>query len=222
MPAEVTVLLVLAAAAVAVLAMRVGWRHRAARTAVVVPALPPVPADGDPALGRATTGALPAIYVSTTVAGDWLERVVAHDLGVRSAAVVQVFTGGVRVERDGAADVFVPADALRAVATAPGMAGKYVGGDGLVVLTWEVAGGVGLDTGLRPRRAEDRTALLQAAQALVRTGSTNPRDTPAGDPPAAGTRAADTPAADTATADTRARDSRDTGPDQHDSVRKSS
>jgi hypothetical protein len=168
MPPAVTVTIIAALGVTALWGMRAGWRHRGARTAAVVPALPPVPADGDPSLGAPATGPLEATYVSSTVAGDWLERVVAHDLGARSGAVVQVFDGGVRIERDGAADLFVPADALRAVGTAPGMAGKYVGGDGLVVLTWQAPdGGATLDTGLRPRRADDRTALLTAARALV-------------------------------------------------------
>lgn len=168
MPPAVTVTVLAALGVTALWAMRAGWAHRATRTASAVPALPPVPADGDPALGQATTDPLPAVYVSSTVAGDWLERVVARDLGVRSGAVVQVFTGGVRIERAGAPDLFVPAGALRAVGTAPGMAGKYVGGDGLVVLTWQVPdGGARLDTGLRARRAEDRAALLHAARALV-------------------------------------------------------
>ena len=137
------------------------------------PRCPPCPADGDASLGEPATAPIEATYVSSTVAGDWLERVVAHDLGVRSRAVVRVFAGGVRIERDGAADLFVPADALRAVGTAPGMAGKYVGGDGLVVLTWQLPDdGASLDTGLRPRRAEDRAALLTAAGALVRPTTT--------------------------------------------------
>lgn len=183
MPPALTVTIAVAMGVVALWGMRAGWRHRGARTASLVPALPPVLADGDPALGAPATGPMEATYVSSTVAGDWLERIVAHDLGVRSGAVVQVFAGGVRIERDGAADLFVPAGALRAVGTTPGMAGKYVGGDGLVVLTWQAPGddtagtgtGTGttlVDTGLRPRRAEDRAGLLAAARALVAPTST--------------------------------------------------
>ncbi|WP_298457731.1 hypothetical protein [uncultured Cellulomonas sp.] len=183
----VTILALLGASAL--WGMRAGWRHRAERTGAVVPSLPAVPADDDPALGRALTAPIEATYVSSTVAGDWLERVVAHDLGVRSGAVVQVFTGGVRVRRHGAADLWVPAGALLAAGTAPGMAGKYVGGDGLVVLTWQPpssgatadapsdatadrAPAARLDTGLRPRRAEDRAALLRAARDLAAAATT--------------------------------------------------
>ena len=179
MPPAVTVTILAALGLTALWGMRAGWHHRAARTAAVVPALPPVPADDDPSLGAALTAPLEATYVSSTVTGDWLERVVAHDLGARSRAVVQVFPGGVRIRREGAADLFVPAAALRAAGTAPGMAGKYVGGDGLVVLTWQVPdGGAVLDTGLRARRAEDRADLLAAARGLVRpTGTRTSRGT---------------------------------------------
>lgn len=151
-------------------AMRAGWRHRARRTAVVVPELAAVPAADDPALGAPRTASFEATYVSSTTAGDWLDRVVAHDLGVRSRAAVRVFDAGVRIERTGARDVFIPADAVRGVGTAPGMAGKFVGGDGLVVLTWQAPGpgAAVLDTGLRLRHAADRTPLTEAVRVLAR------------------------------------------------------
>jgi hypothetical protein len=171
-PPAVTITILAALGLTALWGMRAGWVHRGARTAEAVPALPAVPADGDPALGAPTTAPIEAVYVSSTVAGDWLERVVARDLGVRSGAVVQVFGGGVRIDRDGAEDLFVPAGALVGVGTAAGMAGKYVGGDGLVVLTWQVPGGARLDTGLRTRRSQDRAVLLAAAGALVPAAGT--------------------------------------------------
>ena len=200
MPPALTIAFAALTGSVALWGMWVGWRHRGVRTGALVPDLPPVPPRTDPSLGEPVTGLIEATYVSSTVAGDWLERVVAHDLGVRSSAVVQVFAGGVRIERQGAADLFVPTAALRAVATAPGMAGKYVGGDGLVVLTWHVPTQgttedhpqddrgdrtVGLDTGLRPRRTEDRAALLDAARGLLRPQTTDagPARGAAGAPP---------------------------------------
>lgn len=174
MPPSVSVTICVLLGLAALWGMRAGWRHRRVRTAAVVPTLPPVPAADDPALGPATTGTFEGTYVSSTVAGDWLERVVAQDLGVRSQAVVQVFRGGIRIERPGATDVFVPAGALHDARTAPGMAGKYVGGDGLVVLTWTPGDAGSLDTGLRLRRTEDRAALLAAARALIGTGADAP------------------------------------------------
>lgn len=164
---SVTVLVVLGAALL--VGMGRGWR-RLSRGASPVPAPPAVPAED--ALGDARTEPLDATYVSTTRAGDWLDRVGAHGLGVRSAATVQVFDRGVVVRRRGAPDVFVPRAALRAAGTSGGMAGKVVGGEGLVVLTWAPSPDDdprGLDTGLRLRHRQEADALLAATQTLIGT-----------------------------------------------------
>jgi hypothetical protein len=187
------VVVIVALGVVALVAMRGGWQRRGRRSAAVVPELFPVPALDDRALGVARTAPVEAVYVSTTIAGDWLDRVVAQDLGVRSNAVVQVFAGGVRVEREGARDLFIPADRVRGARTADGMAGKFVGGDGLVVVTWlapgpDSPGTAALDTGFRTRHAADRGPLLNAVAALAAqaTGADDadaPTDpTPSGDP----------------------------------------
>jgi hypothetical protein len=120
-------------------------------------------------LGHARLAPVDATYVSTTRAGDWLDRVTAQDLGVRSSAQVAVFDAGVRITRQGATDLFVPATALRGASGAPGLAGKVVGGEGLVVLTWQAdpADPRGLDTGLRPKHAADRERLLAALTTLT-------------------------------------------------------
>jgi len=163
-----TVVVLAALLALAYWAMRRGWERRRARTLAVVPALPQAPADP----GEVLAGPFEAVYVSTTVADDWLDRVVAHDLGVRSPATVTVHAAGLRVDRQGARDLFLPAAALRGVSTAPGIAGKVVGRDGLLVVTWappEVTGArVGLlDTGLQPRRTADRDALVAVLPTLI-------------------------------------------------------
>lgn len=180
-----TVLAVVLLAALAVFLVLyvtlIGRRRLAQRTTTLVPVPPPVPGSGT---GPVRFGPLEATYVSTTLHGDWLARVGAHGLGDRSSAVVSVHDagpgdqagagqpGGVLIERDGAQDLWVPVDAIRSAGLAPGMAGKYVGTDGLVVLTWAVpeADGVAaalVDTGLRTRRAEDRGGLVDAVRYLL-------------------------------------------------------
>jgi hypothetical protein len=165
---SVTILVVLGAALL--LGMAKGWR-RLRRGPSEVPAPPAVPAAD--ALGDARTEPLDASYVSPTRAGDGLDRVGSHGLGVRSAATVAVHDAGVVVRRRGAPDVFVPRAALRAVGTSGGMAGKVVGGEGLVVLTWVPSPDDdprGLDTGLRLRHRQEADALRAATQTLI--GST--------------------------------------------------
>ncbi|QTE27813.1 PH-like domain-containing protein [Pengzhenrongella sicca] len=180
MPPLLTVALLALACAAVCAAMVAGWRGRARRTAVVVPELPDFPAADDAALGPARTAPIEGTYVSSTLAGDWLDRVVVHDLGVRSRAVTTVHAGGVCVQRTGARDLFIPAAALRGAAPAAGMAGKFVGRDGLVVLTWQAPGpgGTALDTGLRPRRAADRALLLEAVRTLVAAAADPPPHSP--------------------------------------------
>lgn len=152
---------------VLLLGMRAGWRRRAVASAAVVPGLATAPAD----LGAVRFGPVAATYVSTTAAGDWLERVVAHDLGVRSSAEVSVTDAGVLVTRAGAQDLFVPAGDLLGAGRSPGIAGKVVGGEGLVVLRWRSPSGDGpgaeLETGLRTRRRDDREPLTRAVDELV-------------------------------------------------------
>ena len=169
MPTWLSVTILVLVLAVAYWGMREGWRRRERCSAVTVPDVPATPTD----LGTARTDVLEAVYVSSTTAGDWLDRVNAHDLGVRSPAQVQVFDAGVVVHRTGAADVFVPAAQVRGIGTASGMAGKFMGRDGLVVLTWAPdaapADGPLLDTGLLVRHRADRPRLVDAVRTLVPT-----------------------------------------------------
>lgn len=169
MPPQVSVPLLALLVVAAVLGMRRGWRRRVAATAdVPVPPLAPTDA------GAVLAGPFEATYVCTTRAGDWLERVASHELGVRSAATVVVAEAGVHVVRRGARDLFLPRADLRDARREPGMAGKFVGGDGLVVLRW-TDGGVPLDTGLRPRRRAERDQLTAAVRELIDQQPTRPR-----------------------------------------------
>jgi hypothetical protein len=137
-----------------------GWRGRARRQSDV-PDLVPVPEPLPPS----TFGPVEAVYVSSTRAGDWLDRVVAHGLGTRTEAEVSVHAEGVLVRRTASTDVWVPAADLAGVRRERGAAGKFVGEDGLVVVSWAL-GGVSLDTALRPRFDRDRDGLEQAVRQL--------------------------------------------------------
>ncbi|MBD8077868.1 hypothetical protein [Cellulosimicrobium arenosum] len=157
-----------------------GRRRLARRTRGIVPAPPAVPGEAD--RGAVVLDPVDALYVVSTLAGDWLARVGAHGLGDRSRATVTVHDDGVHVARAGAPDLWIPADAVRAGALSPGMAGKFVGKDAIVVVTWQVPGDpvaatgtaasdapepVRLDTGLMPRHHDDVPRLLAALQDLA-------------------------------------------------------
>lgn len=146
--------------AVAFALIWLGWRNRLRRQADVEH-LPVVPeAIGEP---LATAGGQ---YVASTTAGDWLDRIAVHSLGIRTDATLKVYHHGVLFDRSGAPALYIPAASLAGVRLDSGMAGKFVEKDGLVILAW-AHGTHTLDTGFRARRAEDRNVLLAALQELI-------------------------------------------------------
>ncbi|UYG16447.1 hypothetical protein BRM3_12670 [Brachybacterium huguangmaarense] len=154
--------------------MYLGWRRRAARQGDL-PALTPPPAPPGGA-GRRAEG----VYVATTLAEQPLERVTARGLGARSRAVLgeTEHDGGpaLQVDRQGAAGFLIPWADVRSVHTAPGMVGKWIGGDGLLVIRWQL-GETLLDTGFRlDERADQDRVLALADQHL-------PATAPAAGPP---------------------------------------
>ncbi|MFJ6002355.1 hypothetical protein [Arthrobacter sp. NPDC092385] len=156
----------LAIIVVIVALMALGWRNRLRRQADV-PAPPDEPAGLGPVLYEAE-----GQYVATTTAGDWLDRIAVHGLGLRGNAVVSVHASGVLITRTGARTVFIPRADLTSVQLAGGMAGKFVEKEGLVVITW-LLGSERVDTGFRTRHAAHKAQLVAAVAALV------PADPPA-------------------------------------------
>lgn len=149
-------------------AMWVGWRRRAAAQRAryaPFPSLPPSD-DGADGAGGADLGepiaSMTGIYVATTAAGRWQDRIVAHGVGWRGPATLRRHPEGVVVNRHGARDLFIAADAIRDVTTARGMAGKVMGTDGLLVITWQ-HGDTEVDTGFR---GDDRGAYADWIAAL--------------------------------------------------------
>ena len=153
--------LLMLALAVGIFAMlALGWRNRLRRQGDV-DQLPEIPAE----LGAAVAVA-DGQYVASTTAGDWLDRIAVHNLGIRTNAELSVHAQGVLFDRSGAGPVFIPAASLTGVRQESGMAGKFVEKDGLLVLSW-MLGSRELDSGFRTRHAEDKTTLLNALQDLI-------------------------------------------------------
>lgn len=155
-----TLVSTLAIIAVVLVMIGMGWRNRLRRQADVGP-LPAVP--GEPGVPSASAEGQ---YVATTTAGDWLDRIAVHSLGIRTNAVLNVYSHGVLFNRSGAPDLYIPAASLTAVRQESGMAGKFVEKDGLVVLTWDL-GEHELDTGFRTRKAADKELLYDSLQQLI-------------------------------------------------------
>lgn len=132
----------------AVAGMWLGWRRRERRQDWL-PELPAVPA----ALGADLAAPLSGVYVGSTEATRWQDRIVARGLGARAESVARLTEAGALIQRQGSTPIFIPAGQLIDARLEPALAGKVVGKGGLLVLRWR-HGGHDLDTGIR---ADDKT-----------------------------------------------------------------
>ena len=139
--------LVVVIAVVIQLMMR-GWRRRAEGQEELTGTLPDMP----DAVGAATT-TLRGVYVGCTLAPAWNERITAGDLGYRSKAVLTRYPEGILLERVRAKPIWIPQEAITAVRTERGMAGKVAARNSILAIRWRLPSGVEIDTGFR---ANDR------------------------------------------------------------------
>ena len=165
------------------LLMRRGWRRRAARQAGL-PALPEPPAT----LGADVVPALEGLYLGTTLAGEWLQRIAAQGLGGRATARLRLVPEGLVVLREGEPDAFVPRADLLGASVVDAHAGKWIGEGGVLLVTWRL-GDTEVDSGFR---ADDHALHATWAAALTASPASTPARSVADDvaahepPPAAG------------------------------------
>lgn len=139
--------------ALALWGMRRGWVHRTERQVDV-----PAPADAPPP-GTVLGTPVPGLFAGTGTNGDWMDRIVVHDLGVRSRAELSYGPDGVWLDRVGARSVFIPGHAIAAIRADRGVAGTVRDRDGMVVISWRLGDRV-LDTGFRADAGADHQACL--------------------------------------------------------------
>jgi hypothetical protein len=139
--------LVVVIAVVIQLMMR-GLRGRAQRQQELIGNLPDLPDE----LGMASAHSR-GMYVGSTFAPAWNERVTAGDLGYRSKAVLTRYPEGIMVERTRANPIWIPQGLITAVRTERGIAGKVAARNGILAIRWRLPSGVEIDTGFR---ADDR------------------------------------------------------------------
>ncbi|KIF07013.1 membrane protein [Streptomyces sp. RSD-27] len=139
--------------------MRQGWKWRGTLQNDL-PELPAAPS-GLPEHRLALTGR----YHGSTTAGQWLDRIVAHGLGVRSRVELTLTDAGLDVVRPGATDFFVPASQLRGARLDKGIAGKVLTEGGLLVVTW-AHGDKLIDSGFRSDRAAEHAAWVEAINSM--------------------------------------------------------
>ena len=137
-----------------------GWLHRAQRQAQLIGTLPPLPETVGPALIPATKG----LYVGSTLAPSWLDRIAVGDLGYRTKAVLTRYPEGIMLQRTGAGPIWIPDDAIAEIRTVKGLAGKALTHEGILAIRWRLPSGTEIDTGFRAdNRAEYDRWLKEAA-----------------------------------------------------------
>lgn len=122
-----------------------GWKGRARRQADRVGDLPAVPEQRGAQLIAPSTG----LYVGSTLAPSWQDRIAVGDLGFRATGELSRYERGVLFERDGASAIWIPQSSIRAIRTERGLAGKVMSKDGVLVIRWELPTGTEIDTGFR-------------------------------------------------------------------------
>jgi hypothetical protein len=118
----------------------------------MIGSLPPLPDTVGPALIGATKG----LYVGSTIAPSWQDRIAVGDLGFRSKAVLTRYPEGIMLQRTGAGPIWIPDESITAIRTERGIAGKALTHDGILAIRWKLPSGTEIDTGFR---GDDRREL---------------------------------------------------------------
>ncbi len=135
--------------AVLIQAMMRGWRGRAERQAALIGTLPRLP----DTVGKAIVAPTKGLYVGSTLAPRWNDRVVVGDLGFRTKAVLTRYPEGIMVQRSGAGPIWIPDESIAAIRTERAIAGKAITHEGILAIRWRLPSGTEIDTGFR---ADDR------------------------------------------------------------------
>lgn len=145
-------------------ALWLGWRNRKRRQHDIgAPHIVPTQL-----LDMEPRAAGEGMYVTTVRGRDWLDRIAVYELGLRTAARLEVHRTGVVVLREGSSNLYVPTGDLTDVRLESGMNGKFVEKQGLIVFSW-LLGGQEVSTGFRTRSAAAKRPLYETLSDLLPT-----------------------------------------------------
>ena len=147
-----------------------GWRGRQRRQAAL-PAPPAAPTVASEVL----LGPVHGLFVGTTSATDWLDRIAVHSLAHRAIADLSVSVDGVHIARDGLPELYLPFDAIRSAALGEALAGKVIGKGGMVHLTWQL-GEAEVLSGFRADDHSLHLRLVEAVSAHLPAAATHDRE----------------------------------------------
>lgn len=122
-----------------------GWKRRALRQVELIGKLPALP----DAVGPALAGPIKGLYVGSTLAPSWQDRIAVGDLGFRTKAVLTRYPEGIMMQRSGVTPIWIPDDSITAIRTERGIAGKALTHEGILAIRWKLATGTEIDTGFR-------------------------------------------------------------------------
>jgi hypothetical protein len=108
-----------------------------------------------------------ALFLGTSVHGQWLSKVLIHDLGTRSRARVSWDSRGILFERSGASDVYIPRTSLVEVTLGSGVAGSVRAKDSVVIFVWNL-GEYRIATGVRADTAQGHQQLIGLLESEMR------------------------------------------------------
>lgn len=143
-----------------------GWLGRRRRQSDV-PAPMSIESQETSAIGDQKVAGL---YVGSATAGNWLDRIAVHGLGVRSRGWLSWSSDGIAVKRQGAPSFFIPARSIHGIRVDRGVAGTVRAKDSVVVISWKL-GERALDTGFRADDSTEHARLLDGLVATYPEGS---------------------------------------------------
>ena len=135
-----------------------GWRGRQRRQSDL-----PAPPAAPETVGDVVVAGMRGLFVGTTFADDWLDRVAVHGLAHRAAGWISVSSDGVRFDREGEADLYLPFDVVRTAQVGDALAGKVIGRGGMLLVDWQL-GDRTLTSGFR---ADDHREHRRLADAIT-------------------------------------------------------
>ena len=109
-------------------------------------------------VGPVVVPATKGLYVGSTLAPSWQDRIAVGDLGYRTKAVLTRYPEGIMLQRSGGRPIWIPDEAITAIRTERGIAGKALTHEGILAIRWRLPSGTEIDTGFR---GNDRTEYAQ-------------------------------------------------------------
>ncbi len=99
------------------------------------------------------------LFLGTSLHGQWLSKVLIHDLGTRSRARVSWDLNGIWIERTGASDLYIPRSSVVEVTLGSGVAGSVRAKNSVVVFVWDL-GEYRIATGVRADTVQGHERLI--------------------------------------------------------------